>query len=88
MEMVAYIVRFLTAVLPSKIGVVRVLLRVAIFEPPQGCEVLDAGSRQVHVIRTFIKCSRAKVETEIRFCANHFAPLHELIGAKLVRLNA
>jgi len=36
MKVFYYVVWFFTAVLSSKVGVVRILLRVAVFEPSQG----------------------------------------------------
>jgi hypothetical protein len=50
--------------------------------------MLEVDKSKLHEMRTFIESSRAEVEAEIRFCADDFAPFHELVSAKLVRLYA
>ena len=55
----------------TEIGVMCFLCAVAVFDP----------------VERFIKRASAKVEAEVGFAPNEFAPLHELVGADLVRFN-
>lgn len=63
-----YVIRLVTAIFASQVSVVSVLVRVAVLQPAQ----------------SLIQGTSAKVKSKVRFCANNFAPLQELIGTKLV----
>lgn len=39
-------------------------------------------------MQTFVECARAEIEAEVRLSPYDFAPLHKIVGAKLVRLDA